>query len=159
MQRSASFFLAQSEKARTLKDKRRVGPNEHRNTSGTSDGPRSSSSVDSNVSCHDKRVPSVPARALDPVDRVEQGGGSSVAGVLGVDPLNVRVAGEEVHKVGLDRLGFVDKGLRADVDTADRGDGDLVLGEERGSDCGSGEAVSACLLDSSLKDIKSSARA
>lgn len=38
----------------------------------------------------------------------------------------------------LDRLGFVDEGLGADIDAADRGDGDLVLGEEGGGDCGAG---------------------
>ena len=43
---------------------------------------------------------------LDPVDGVEEGGGGAVAGVLGVEALDVGVTRrlEEVHEDGLYRL-------------------------------------------------------
>jgi hypothetical protein len=126
----ASLYVPAAEL--TLEDQRSIRPNQHCTSSSTSRRPRRSLSVDSDVSTEDDGVSSVPRRRLDPVNGVEEGGSRTVAGVLGVDTLNVGVAVglEEVHEDGLDRLGLVDDGLGTDVDSTDRLGVDVVLGEE-----------------------------
>lgn len=118
--------------ALTLKDDGRVRSNEHSHTTGSSSGSGRALRVDGNVTGEHDGVSSVPRGRLDPVDGVEERGRSSIAGVLGVDTLNVGVTVrlEQVHKNGLDRLGLVNDGLGSDVESTDRLGVDVVLLEE-----------------------------
>jgi hypothetical protein len=117
-------------KERTLENEGSVRADEHSDGSSTTNRSRTTLSVDSDVTSDDNGVTTVPRARLDPVDSVEKGGGSSVASVLRVDTLDVRVAGEEVHEDGLDGLGLVDQGLGSDVETTDGRGRDLVLVEK-----------------------------
>jgi len=133
--RGQLFAFAEGRPKLTLEDDGGVRSDEHGNGTSTTNGTSSTLSVDGNVTSHDKSVASIPRGALDPVDGVEECGRSTVAGILGVDALNVGVVAKEVHEDSLDRLGLVDQGLGADVDTADGRGRDLVLVEEGLGDC------------------------
>ena len=113
----------------TFHSQGRVGADEHGDSTGTTGRATAALCVDSDVTANDNRVPSVPRRRLDPVDGVEEGRGGTVAGVLGVDTLDVGVARrlEEVHEHGLDRLGLVDDRLGTDVEATNRARVDIVL--------------------------------
>ena len=126
----------------TLEDQRSVGSDQTGESTGSTDGPSGSLGVDGDISSKDDGVPSVPALALDPVDGVEERSGTSVTGVLAVDPLDVHVArsGKEVHEDGLYGLGLVDDRLGPYVQSSDRGRVDRVLFQE-GADGGEGERV------------------
>lgn len=114
---------------RTLHHQRRVRADEHRNSARTTDRARAALGVDGNVAREHDRVAAVPRARLDPVDRVEERSGTTVARVLRVDALNVRVAvrRKELHEHRLDRLGLVDDRLRTDVEATDRLGVDVVV--------------------------------
>ncbi len=81
----------------------------------------------------DEGVAAVPGGGLDPGERVEEGGGAAVAGVLRVDALDVCVALllKETHEGGLHGLGLVHDCLGANLEAANRLVRDLVLLHER----------------------------
>ena len=116
----------------TVKHDGCIGTNE--DSTGTSSTGRSGStlSVHSDVTGNDDSVATVPGVGLHPVDGVEEGSSTTVAGVLGVDTLNVEVAGlsEEVHEGSLDGLGLVNDGLSANINTTNGLGVDVVLFEE-----------------------------
>ena len=113
----------------TFEDHRRVGADEDSNSAGTTCRASSALGVDGDVTSNNDSVATIPRAGLDPVDGVEERGGRAVARVFRVDTLDVVVAGlsEEVHESRLDRLGLVDDGLSANVDTTDRLRVDIVL--------------------------------
>lgn len=117
---------------RTLEYKRSVGSDQDGTGTGSTSGTGGTLGVDRDVTAEDDGVAAVPAAGLDPVDGVEEGGGRTVAGILGVDALNVRVAIalEKRHQDGLDRLGLIDDGLGSNIETSDRLRVDIVLLEE-----------------------------
>ena len=129
------------QKRLTLKDQRGIGANQDGARACTTDGAGTAFCVDSDVAGEDDGVAAVPAAALDPVDGIEGGVGGAVARVLGVEALDVVVAGggEEVHEDGLDRLGLVDDGLSADIEATDGFGVDVVALQEGGDDCGGDE--------------------
>lgn len=133
--RSALSLRRRRSAGLTLEDDGGVGSDEHGNGTSTTNGTSSTLSIDGNITSNDKSVTAIPRGRLDPVDGVEQSRGSTVAGVFGVDALDVGVVAKEVHQDSLDRLGLVDQGLGADVDAADGGGRNLVLVEEGLGDC------------------------
>jgi len=74
----------------------------------------------------------IPRARFNPVDGIEEGSCSAIAGVLRVDTFDVEVTrlGEQVHERGLHALGLVDDGFSANVNTADRFWVNIVLFEE-----------------------------
>jgi len=76
----------------TLENKRGVRPDEHGYGSGAARGPGVSASVDGDVGADGDGVTAVPVGRLHPGDAVEESGCAAVAGVGGVDALNVAVA-------------------------------------------------------------------
>lgn len=121
----------------TFKRKRRVRADEHRARASAARRASAALSVDRDVSAHDERVAAVPRGGLDPVHGVEERGGGAVARVLGVDALDVGVAGggEEIHEERLARFREVDGGLGPDVDAADGLGVDVVLFEQVRDGC------------------------
>lgn len=89
-----------------VKDKGGVGSDQDGDGTGTTGGTGGALGVGGDISSDDNGEATVPGGGLDPVDGVENGSGTTVAGVLGVDTLNIVVAGllEEGHQDGLDRL-------------------------------------------------------
>ena len=65
---------------------------QHGDGPGTSTGSGIASGIHSYVGAHSQGEPSVPSRRLDPVDRVEEGSGATIAGVCAVHSLHVGVA-------------------------------------------------------------------
>lgn len=123
-----------------LHDDGGVGADEEGDGAGTTGGTGVALGVEGNVTGDDDAVAAVPGGALDPVDGVEDGVGAAVAGVDGVDTLNVGVVTKELHQDGLDRLGLVQHGLGTDLEAANGVGVDLVLLEEVGGG-GEGEGV------------------
>lgn len=129
----------------SVHDNWRVGANKHGHASGSASRAGGALGVKGNVSCDDDGVTAVPARGLDPVDRVEQGVCAAVAGVYRVDTLDVVVARllKQLHQDRFHRLGLVQQRLGADLEAADCLGVDVVLLEQRG-DGGQGERVNVC---------------
>ena len=123
-----------------LNDDGGVRADQHSDGTGTTSGARIALGIQGNISSDDKAVPSVPARGLDPIDSVEDGIGTTIAGIDSVDTLDVGVVAEQLHDHRLDGLGLVQKGLGTDLETANGVGVDLVLLEQVGSD-GEGEGV------------------
>ena len=121
-----------AEQVLTFDSKRRIGTNEHGDGARTTSGTAAALGVDGNVTANDDRVAAVPRGGLNPVDRVEERSGGTIASVLGVDALNVSVAGlgEVVHEMGLSRLRLVNDSLRADVNAANGLGVNVVLFDE-----------------------------
>lgn len=119
-----------------LKDERSVRPDKHGNGAGTTDGAGGTLGVDGNVAGDHDSLTAVPGAALNPVDGVEESRGTTVAGVLAVDTLDVVVArgGKEVHEDRLDRLGLINDCLRTDIETTDAARIDVVLFQKAGYD-------------------------
>jgi len=69
--------------------------------------------------CHPKRygIATIPGRTLNPVDGIEQRGSRTIACILRVNPLNIWIIREEVHKDSLNTFTLVNDSLRADVQT------------------------------------------
>ena len=118
----------------TLDGEGSVGSDEHDDGTTSSSGTRRAFCVLSNIGGDDKSVASVPGRALNPREGVEEGVGSSVAGVHGVDTLDVRVTTllEKLHEVGLGGLGVIEDGLGGNLEAADILVVDVVLFHEVG---------------------------
>lgn len=119
-----------------------IGTDEHSNTTSTTGGAGSTSGVQSNITTDDDGVTAIPGGRLEPVDAVEDSVGTTVAGVDGVDTLNVGVAvgSKQLHQNGLDGLGLVQESLSADLETTDRLGVDVVLVHE-GREGGQGHGV------------------
>lgn len=128
-----------------LEDNRGIRTDQHGDTASTTGGAGSTSGVQSNVTANDDGITAVPGGGLEPVDAVEDGIGTTVAGVDGVDTLNVGVAvgGEQLHQDGLDGLGLVQEGLGADLETANGLGVDIVLLHHVGEG-GQGHGVDVC---------------
>lgn len=126
-----------------LDDDGGVRADKHGNGTSTTSRAGSTLGVESNVAGNDNGVTTIPGRGLDPVDRVEEGVGTTIAGVDGVDTLEVGVVAKQLHENRLDRLGLVEDGFSADLDTADRVLVDVVFFEEVGGD-GQGHGVDVC---------------
>lgn len=105
----------------TFEDHRGIGANQHGTCTCTASRASCSLRVYSNVAGDNDGVAAVPRARLDPVNGVEKRGCSTVASVLRVDALNVKVTGlgKEVHEGGLDRFRLVDDSLSADFDATD----------------------------------------
>lgn len=88
----------------TLQGQGGIGTDEQGDCTSSTNRPGTSRGVDGNITRDNEGVAAVPARALDPVDGVEERGRSTVASVLGIDTLDVRVGAKEVHEDGLGRL-------------------------------------------------------
>lgn len=123
-----------------VKNQGSVGANEHGNTAGTSGGSGSALCVEGNVTGNDDGVSAVPRSTLNPVDSVEQGVGSSVAGVDVVHTLNVAVLAKELHEHRLDGLGLVQKGFSTNLDSTNRCRVDVVV-LEQSRDGGQGKGI------------------
>jgi hypothetical protein len=111
----------------TFEDQWSVGPDEERNGPCTPCWPGSTFGIDGNVAGDDNGPAAVPRARLDPIDRIEEGRGPAIAGVLRVDAFDVVVAMEEVHEDGLGRLRLVDDGFCADIQPADLARMDVVF--------------------------------
>lgn len=100
-----------------LQDKGSVRANQHGDRTSSSDRASGTFGVDGNVASDNDRISAIPRAALNPVDSVEEGGSTTVAGVLAVDTFNVVVTRlrEQVHQNRLHRLGFVDDGFGSNV--------------------------------------------
>ena len=96
--------------------------------------------VKGDISGDDNGITSVPCGGLDPGDGVEEGVGSTVAGVQCVNTLNVSVLAEKLHEDRLDGLGLVENGLSSDLEASDGVCVDVVFGDEVGAG-GQGEGV------------------
>lgn len=118
-------------------DKRSIGTDQGGESTGTTDGSRTTFCVNGDITGEDDGVSSVPRFRLNPVDGVEEGGGGTVACVLGVDTLDIGVSGfgEEVHQDSLDGLGLVDDGLCTDIETTDGLGVDVVLLQQAVDGC------------------------
>jgi len=123
-----------------LDDDGGVGANEHGDGAGTAGGPGVALGVEGDVAGDDDGVSAVPGGGLDPVDSVEEGVSTAVAGVDGVNALDAGVVAEELHEHGLDRLGLVQHGLGADLEAADGLSIDVVVLQQARGD-GQGERV------------------
>lgn len=129
-----------------LEDDRGVGANQHGNAASTTGGTGSTLGVQGNIAADNDGVTAVPGGGLEPVDAVEDSVGTAVAGVDGVNALDVGVAGgsEELHQDGLDGLGLVQEGLGADLEAADGLGVDVVLLHE-GGEGGESHGVDVCV--------------
>lgn len=125
-----------------LEDDGRIGTDEEGNAASTASRAGISLLVESNVTSDNNRVAAVPSGGLNPVDSVENSVSAAVAGVHGIDTLDVGVAGlsEELHKHRLDGLGLVEQSLGADFEAANVLGIDIVLLDER-RDGGEGKRV------------------
>lgn len=81
-----------------LNDNRGVRADEHGDSAGAAGGAGVTLGVQGDVTGDDDGVAAVPARGLNPVDGVEEGVCAAVAGVDGVDALDVGVGAEELHE-------------------------------------------------------------
>lgn len=117
-----------------LEDNRGIGANQHGNAASTTGGAGSTLGVQGNITADNDGVAAVPGGRLEPVDAVEDGIGATVAGVDGVNTLDIGVAGrsEELHQNGLDGLRLVQECLGADLKAADGLGVDVVLLHEGG---------------------------
>lgn len=128
-----------------------VRANKHGYATSSAGGTGIALRVQGNVTSHNNGVTAVPRRRLDPVDAVEQGVGSTVAGVHRIDTLDVVVATlfEELHQDRLDRLGLVKERLGADLEASDGLGVYAVLLEQRGDGC-QGKRVHVCATSKSV---------
>jgi hypothetical protein len=99
--------------------KRHVPSEEYRHGAGAAGRTGRATHVGRNVNRDDGGVPPVPPVGLDPRQHVEQGRGAAVASVHDRRPLDVGVAGEQVHQHRLCALGLIDKRLGADLEKYD----------------------------------------
>lgn len=99
-------------------DKRSVGANKHGNSTASTGGAGGTLSVNSNITSNNNSVTTVPGSRLDPVNGVEKGISTTVAGVVSVDTLDVGVVAHELHKYRLDTLTLVQKSLGTNLETA-----------------------------------------
>lgn len=113
-----------------LDNNRSVRANENGDGTSATGGAGSTLCVEGNVAGDNNGIAAVPGGGLDPVDAVEEGVGAAVAGVDGVDTLNVGVVAKQLHQDRLDRLGLVEDGLSANLEAADRVDVDVVVLEQ-----------------------------
>lgn len=116
----------------TVKNNRGIGSDEHGTGTSTSSGTSSALRIDSNIATDYNSITAIPRARFNPVDGIEEGSCTAVAGVLRVNTLDVEVArlGEQVHERGLHAFGFVDDGFSANINTADRFWVNIVLFEE-----------------------------
>ena len=117
-----------------LDDNGGIRTDQHSHTASTTSGTSSTLGVQGNITADDNGITTVPGGRLEPVETVEDGVGTTVAGIDSVDTLNVGVAvwGKQLHQDRLDRLGLVQKGLSADLEAADGLGVDVVLVHEGG---------------------------
>jgi hypothetical protein len=117
-----------------LGNNRGVGADQESDGTGTTSGASIALGVESDITGNDNGIATVPSRRLNPVDGVENSVGTTVAGVDGVDTLDVGVVAKELHKNTLDRLGLVEKSLGTNLEETNRVGVDVVVLEElRGS--------------------------
>jgi len=102
-----------------LENNRGIRTDQHGNAASTTSGASRTSGVQSNVTADNDSVTTVPGRGLEPVNAVEDSVGTTVAGVDGIDTLDVGVAvgGEQLHQDRLDGLGLVQQSLSSDFQT------------------------------------------
>ena len=112
-----------------VKDKGSVGSDEDSDGASTTGGTSGALGVGSNIGSNNESIATIPGRGLDPVDSVENRGGTSVTSVLGVNPLNIVVARllEQGHENSLDRLGLVNDGLCTDLEESNILERNVVL--------------------------------
>jgi hypothetical protein len=111
-----------------------VGADQHSDGTGTTSGAGIALGVESDITGNDNSIAAVPSGRLNPVDGVENSVGTTVAGVNGVDTLDVGVVAKELHKNTLDRLGLVEESLGTNLEETNRVGVDVVVLEElRGS--------------------------
>jgi len=117
-----------------LGDDRGVGADQHSDGTGTTSGAGIALGVESDITGNDNSIAAVPSGRLNPVNGVENSVGTTVAGVNGVDTLDVGVVAKKLHKNTLDRLGLVEKSLGTNLEETNRVGVDVVVLEElRGS--------------------------
>lgn len=118
-----------------LEHNRGIRSDQHGNGTSTTSGAGSPLGIEGNVSADNNGISAIPGRRLNPVDAVEHSVGTTIASIDGVNTLNVGVSmrGKQLHQHRLDRLGFVKKGLCADLKTADRLGVDVVFAKEGGA--------------------------
>lgn len=128
-----------------LEDELSIWANEHGNNTNTTGWSGGTLLVKSNVTSNNDSVSSIPSRGFHPVDSVEQSVGSTVAGVDGIDTLNVGVSvwGKELHQHGLDGLGLVQQSLGSDLQTTNAVWVDVVLLKQVAENS-EGERVDVC---------------
>ena len=132
-----SSLSGEAVKTHTLNDQGSARTDEHSARTSTTSRASRASSVNGNVTADNEGIAAVPAAALDPVDGVEEGRRAAVAGILGVDALDVVVASllKEVHEDGLGSFGLVDDGLCANFKAANSARVNVVLLEEVRGNC------------------------
>jgi hypothetical protein len=128
-----------------LHDNGGVRANEHGNATSTTGGAGIALGVQRDIASDNDGITTIPSGRFDPVDRVEQSVGATVARIHCVNTLNVVVAAlvEQLHENRLDRLGLVEQGLSADLEAANGLGVDVVLLEKRGHGS-QGKRVDVC---------------
>jgi hypothetical protein len=118
----------------TVKDNRCVWSNEYGTCTSTTSGSSGTLGVYGDITAYDNSIASIPRTRLDPVNGIEKCSCSAVASVLGINTLDVEVArlGEEVHEGCLNRLGLVDDGFGANVNSTNGCGVNVVFFEETG---------------------------
>lgn len=104
-----------------------IRANQHGDAASASSRSSIALGIEGNIASHHNALASVPAGRLHPVDRVDQGVGASIAGIEGINSLDVVVLAKELHQHRLDRLGLVEDRLCADLETANVVDVDAVV--------------------------------
>lgn len=123
-----------------LHNNRGIRADQHSHGTGTARRTSIALGVQSNIASNDNGITAVPGRGFYPVDTVEQGVGTAVASIDGVDAFEVGIVTEQLHQNRLDRLGLVQNGLGANLQATNRVGVDVVLLEQVRGD-GKGKRV------------------
>lgn len=110
-----------------IKDNWGVGANEHSNGTSTAGRTSSTLGIDGDIAGDNNGVAAIPRRGFDPVDSVEKGISTTVAGIDCVDAFDIVIFAKELSNDGLDRLGLVQKSFSADFEATNRLGVDLVV--------------------------------
>lgn len=96
-----------------------IRTNQHGDGTASTGRAGSTLGVDGNITGNNNSVTSIPGSGLNPVNSIEEGISTTVAGVVSVDTLDVGVIAHELHKHRLHTLTLVQKSLGTDLETTD----------------------------------------
>jgi len=111
-----------NESRRTFEYHGGIGANENGNAARSTSWSSSTLSVDGDITSDDDRIPPIPRPRFNPINGVEERGGTSIASILRINAFNIKVPRlcEKIHESGFHRLGFVDDSFGADIEAANR---------------------------------------